>query len=114
MFHRSVHGTLNTMSPNHCKSCTNKISTVFHESHFLDGVYLSGGTPLVDLVECLSGVEGTLGVAPPTVGWGASVEMIGSVVSLTLLPLSIVAEVVTLSIGVTGNIEFPFNWLKES
>ena len=70
---------------------------------------------MVDLVECLSGVEGTLDdVAPLMVGWGASVEMIGSVVSLTLLPLSIVAEVVTLVIGVTGNIEFPFNWLKES
>ena len=79
--------------------------------HFLDGVYLSGGTPLVDLVECL-GVEGTLGVAPLMVGWGASVEMIGSVVSLTLLPLSTVAGVVTLVIGVTGNIECPFNWLK--
>ena len=81
--------------------------------HFLDGVYLSGGTPLVDLVEHL-GVEGTLGVAPLTVGWGASVELIGLVVPLTLLSLSIVAEVVTLVIGVTDNIEFPFNWLKES
>ena len=68
----------------------------------------------MDMVECL-GVEGTLDeVAPVAVGWGASVELIGSVVSLTLLPLSIVAEVVTLVIGVTGNIEFPFNWLKES
>ena len=67
----------------------------------------------MDLVECL-GVEGTLDVAPLTVGWGASVEMIGSVVSLTLLSLSVVAEVVTLVISVTGNIEFPFNWLKES
>ena len=67
----------------------------------------------MDLVECL-GVEGTLDVAPLTVGWGASVEMIGSVVSLTLLFLSVVAEVVTLAIGVTSNIEFPFNWLKES
>ena len=64
-------------------------------------MHLSGGTPLVDLVECL-GVEGTLGA--PTVGWGASVEMIGSVVSPTLLSLSVVAEVVTLVIGVTGNI----------
>ena len=82
-------------------------------SHFLEGVYQSGGTPLVDLVEHL-GVEGTLGMAPLTVGWGASVELIGSVISLTLLPLSIVAGVVTLVIGVTGNIEFPFNWLKES
>ena len=68
----------------------------------------------MDLVECLSGVEGTLDVAPLTVGWGASVEMIGSVVSPTLLFISVVAEVVTLVIGVTGNIEFPFNWLKES
>ena len=65
----------------------------------------------MDLVERL-GVEGTL--ASPTEGWGASVELIGLVVSLTLLPLSIVAGVVTLAIGVTGNIDFPFNWLKES
>ena len=81
--------------------------------HFLDGVYLSDGTPLVNLVEHL-GVAGALGVAPLMVGWGASVEMIGSVVSPTLLPLSTVAGVVTLVIGVTGNIECPFNWLKES
>ena len=40
---------------------------------------------------------------------GASVEMIGSVVSPTLLALSVVAEVATLANGVTGNIEFPFN-----
>ena len=58
------------------------------------------------------GVEGTLG--PLMVGWGASVEMIGSVDFLTLLSLSMVARVVTLVIGVTGNTEFPFNWLKES
>ena len=60
---------------------------------------------LVDLVECLGGVEGTLGVAPLTVDWGASVEMIGSVISLTLLPLSTVAGVVKLTNGVTGNID---------
>ena len=48
------------------------------------------------------------------VGWGASVEMIGLVDLLTLLSLSVVAGVVTLAIGVTGNIEFPFNWLKKS
>ena len=66
----------------------------------------------MDLVEHL-GVEGTLG--PLKVGWSASVEMIGSVDFLTLLSLSLVAGVVTLAIGVTGkNIEFPFNWLKES
>ena len=68
----------------------------------------------MDLVECLGGVEGTLGVAPLTAGWGASVEMIGSVISLTWLPLSTVAGVVTLTIGVTGNIDCSFNWLKES
>ena len=67
----------------------------------------------MDLVECL-GVEGTLGVIPLMVGWGASVEMIGSVGFPTLLSLSVVAGVVTLVIGVTGNIEFPLNWLKES
>ena len=65
-------------------------------------------------MECLGGVEGTLDVAPLMVGWGASVEMIGLVDLLTLLSLSVVASVVTLVIGVTGNIEFLFNWLKES
>ena len=68
----------------------------------------------MDLVEHLTGVEGTLDEAPLMVGWGTSAEMIGLVVSLTLLSLSVVAEVVTLVIGVTGNIEFPFSWLKES
>ena len=58
------------------------------------------------------GVTGILG--PLRAGWGASVEMIGSVDILTLLSLSLVAGGVTLTIGVTGNIEFPFNWLKES
>ena len=71
-------------------------------------MYLSGGTPLVDLVECL-GVEGTLGVVPLMVGWGVSVEMIGSVYLLTLLSLSVVAGVITVAIGVTGNIEFPLS-----
>ena len=65
------------------------------------------------------GVEGTLGVIPPrenpfSVGWGASVEVIGLVDFLTLLPLSLVAGVVTLAIGVTGNIDSTFIWLKES
>ena len=81
---------------------------------WMDGVYLSGGTPLVDLVEHLGGVEETLGVVPLRVGWGASVEMIGSVDFPTLLSLLTVAGVITHVIGVTGNIEFPFNWLKES
>ena len=43
------------------------------------------------------------------VGWSAPVELIGSGVSLTLLPLSTVAGLVTLAIGVTGNIDCPFN-----
>ena len=63
----------------------------------------------MDLVECL-GIEGRLHEMDSlTVGWGVSVELIRSVVSLTLLSLSIVAGVVTLTIGVTGNIDCPFN-----
>ena len=59
----------------------------------------------MDLVECL-GVEGRLDeMVSLTVGWGVPVELIGLVISLTLLPLSTVAGVVTLAIGVTGNIE---------
>ena len=113
MFHKSVLETLDTNSPNTftASPAQMKVSTVFHDSYFLEGVYLTGGTPLVDLVECL-GVEGTLG--PLGAGWGASVEMIGLVDFPTLLSLSVVAGGVTLAIGVTGNIEFPFNWLKES
>ena len=84
-----------------------KVSTVFHESHFLDGVYLTGGTPLVEQVECL-GVTGTLGVIPLTAGWGASVEVIGLVDFLTVLSLSLVAGGVILPIGVTGNIDSTF------
>ena len=95
-------------------ACMKHMKHPLYSIYFLDGVYLSSGTPLVDLVEHLSGVEGALGVVPLMAGWGASVEMIGSVVSLTLLPLSTVAGVVTLVIGVIGNIECPFNWLKES
>ena len=63
-------------------------------------------------MECL-GVE-TLGVIPLTAGWGASVELIGSVDFLTLLSLSLVAGGVTLPIGVTGNINSTFIGLKES
>ena len=63
----------------------------------------------MDLVECL-GVEGILEMAPLSpVGWDAPVELIGSGVSLTLLPLSTVAALVTLAIGVTGNIDHSFN-----
>ena len=47
------------------------------------------------------------------VGLVAPVELIGSVISLTLLFLSMVAGVVTLVIGMTGNIDFSFNWLKD-
>ena len=62
----------------------------------------------MDLIECLGGVEGRLDetegrleMAPLTVGWGVSVELIGLVISLILLPLSIVAGLVTLAIGAT-------------
>ena len=74
----------------------------------------------MDVVECLGvGVEGTLGVIPPgenplSAGWGASVEMIGLVGFLTLLSLSLIAGVVTLAIGATGNIDSTFILLKES
>ena len=60
------------------------------------------------------GIVGTLGVIPLTAGWGASVEMIGSVDFPTLLSLSLVAGGVTLPIGVTGNIDSTFIGLKES
>ena len=76
----------------------------------MDGVYLTGGTPFVEWVECL-GVVGTLG--PLTPGWGASVEVIGSVGFLTLLALSLVAGGITLPIGATGNIDSTFIRLKE-
>ena len=68
---------------------------------------------MVDLVECLGVVTGLGMVLLSLVGWGAPVELIGSVISLTLLSLLIVAGVVTLVIGVTGNIDFSFNWLKD-
>ena len=84
-----------------------KVSTVFQDSYFFDGVNLTGGTPFVEWVECL-GVEETLGVAPLSVGWGASVELIGSVGFPTVLPLSLVAGVVTLSIAAHGNIDSTF------
>ena len=70
---------------------------------------------MVDLVECLGVVICGLGVAPLSlVGPVAPVELIGLVISLTLLSLSMVAGVVTLVIGVTGNIDHSFNCLKES
>ena len=77
------------MYSQHCISCTHETSTLFLISHFLDGVNLTGGTPLVEWVEHL-GVEGILGVIPLSSvrGWGASVKMIGLVRIPTLLPLS--------------------------
>ena len=76
---------------------------------------LTGGTHLVEWVEHL-GVTGTLGEIPPplSIGWGASVEMMGSDGSLTLLSLYLVAGGVTPLIGVTGNIDSTFIGLKES
>ena len=60
------------------------------------------------------GVMGTLSVIPLTAGWGAPVEMIGSVDFPTVLSLSLVAGGVTHPIGVTGNIDSTFIRLKES
>ena len=74
---------------------------------------MNGGTPLVEWVECL-GVTGTLSENPLSEGWGASVEMIGSVGILTLLSLSLVAGGVTPPISVTGNIDSTFIGFKES
>ena len=74
---------------------------------------LTGGTPLVEQVECLD-VAGTLGEVPLSLGWGASVEMIGSVGILTLLSLSLVAGGVTPPIDITGNIDSTFIRFKES
>ena len=69
---------------------------------------------MVDLVGRLGVVTG-LGMVPLSlVGWGAPVELIGLVISPTLLSLLMVAGVVTLVIGVTGNIDHSFNCLKES
>ena len=48
------------------------------------------------------------------VGLVAPVELIGLVISLTLLSLSMVAGVVTLVIGMTGNIDHSFNCLNVS
>ena len=66
----------------------------------------------MDLVERL-GVEGRLDETDSlTAGWGVSVELIGSVISLTFLPLSIVPGVVTLTIGVTGNNDCPIQLVE--
>ena len=86
MFHKSILETLHTNSPNTFTANPAHMKHPLYSIHLLDGVYLSSGTPLVDLVEHLGGVGGTLDVAPLTVGWGASVEMIESVVSLTCCP----------------------------
>ena len=67
----------------------------------------------MEQVECL-GVAGTLCEIPLSIGWGASVEMIGSVGILTLLSLSLVAVGVTPPIGITGNIYSTFIGFKES
>ena len=67
----------------------------------------------MDLVECL-GFAGTLGEIPLSLGWGASVELIGSEGIPTLLPLSSTVGGVTLPIGVTGSCESTFLENKES
>ena len=64
----------------------------------------------MDQVERLGVVTG-LGEAPLSlVGLVAPVIGLGAP---TWLPLSMVAGVVTLVVGVTGSIDCPFNWLKD-
>ena len=65
----------------------------------------------MDLVERL-GVTG-LGVAPLSLV-GLVAPVIGLGISLTWLSLLMVAGVVTLVLGMTGNIDCPFNCQKES
>ena len=69
---------------------------------------LTGGTPLVEQVECL-GVPGNAGEIPLLLlvmeGWVAPVELIGSIRILTLLSLSFTADGVTLTIGATGRFD---------
>ena len=65
----------------------------------------------MDRVERL-GVVTRLGADPLSLV-GLVAPVIGSGISPTWLSLSMVAGVVTLAIGVTGNIDCPFNWLKD-
>ena len=67
---------------------------------------------MVDRVECLGVVTG-LGADPLSLV-GLVAPVIGSGISPTWLSLSMVAGVVTLVIGMTGNTDCPFNYLKES
>ena len=67
---------------------------------------------MVDRVERLGVVTG-LG-ADPLLLVGLVAPVIGLGISPTWLSLSMVAGVVTLVIGVTGNIDCPFNCQKES
>ena len=66
---------------------------------------------MVDQVEHLGVVTG-LGADPLSLV-GLVAPVIGLGISLTWLSLSMVAGVVTLVIGMTGNIDFSFNWLKD-
>ena len=65
----------------------------------------------MDRVECLGVVTG-LGVDPLSLV-GLVAPVIGLGIALTWLSLSMVAGVVTLVVGMTGNIDCPFNWLKD-
>ena len=70
------------------------MDSIDRQCHFLEGVNLAGGTPLVEWVECLSGVDGTPHEDPFSLllsvesGVVAPVELIGSVEIPILLPLS--------------------------
>ena len=91
-----------------------KVSTVFQDSYFFDGVNLTGGTPFVEWVECL-GVEETLGVASLSVGWGASVEIDeDQLVSQLCCPYLWLLVWSHFPLVATGNIDSTFIWLKES
>ena len=65
----------------------------------------------MDRVEHLGVVAG-LGADPLSLV-GLVVPVIGSGIEPTWLSLSMVAGVVTLVVGMTGNIDCPFNWLKD-
>ena len=79
---------------------------------------LTGGTPLVEWVECL-GVLGTAAEEIPLSllvmeGWVAPVELIGTLRGACVLPLSFAEDGVTLVNGATGRFDSTFGNMKES
>ena len=90
---------------------------MYSQYYFLEGVNLTGGTPLVEWVECL-GVLGKADEIPLSLlvmkGWVAPVELIGFHRETTLLSLSFTAGGVTLAIGAMDRFDSTLNGLKES